>query len=86
MRERVLHALMEPLLKTSEAAALLRFSPAHVRLLHKHGVLGAVRIGERGHLRFRRSDVEDLLKAESPARQPGLRMPVDVGDEHEVGV
>ena len=54
------------LMTVGEAAAALRISRGHVRRLARTGVLPAVRIGERGELRVRTQDLEQLLR---PARE-----------------
>ncbi len=50
------------MLTTSEAAQLLRLHPNTVRRWSTQGVLKSYRIGSRGDRRFKREDVDDLLK------------------------
>jgi excisionase family DNA binding protein len=52
----------EGLLKTDEVAETLSVSDRTVRDLVADGKLAAIRFGPRGHLRFRREDVEALLE------------------------
>lgn len=48
--------------KTAEVAEKLALSPRRVRELAAAGVLPATQLTPRGHLRFRREDVERLLE------------------------
>ena len=50
------------LLKLSEAAELLNVHPNTLRKWDKKGILKAVRFGERGDRRYRKLDVERLIK------------------------
>lgn len=50
------------LLTTKEAARLLGFTVSGLRRLVMRGELRALQIGRRGHLRFRREDLEALVR------------------------
>lgn len=51
------------LLKISEAAELLSVHPNTFRKWDKKGILKAVRFGERGNRRYRKKDIEKMLKS-----------------------
>ena len=50
------------LLKISETAKLLNVHPNTLRKWDKKGILVAVRFGERKDRRYRKEDIENLLK------------------------
>ena len=50
------------LLKLSEAAEILNVHPNTLRKWDKKGILKAVRFGERGDRRYKKEDIEKLLK------------------------
>ena len=52
----------EELLTTREAARLLGVTPAGLRRMVTRGELRAVQIGRRGRLRYRREDLEALVR------------------------
>jgi excisionase family DNA binding protein len=56
---------IEPLLRTSEVAKILRISRGTVRTWRRRGLIRGFRIGR--DLRFRRSDVEAVLSGASEA-------------------
>jgi excisionase family DNA binding protein len=47
-------------LRTAEVARLLDYSPRSVRRLVDAGALPVVRVGRRGHMRFRAEEIEAL--------------------------
>jgi len=51
------------LLKLSEAAELLNVHPNTLRKWDKKGILRAVRFGERGDRRYKKDDIEKLIKS-----------------------
>jgi len=51
------------LLKIAETAELLNVHPNTLRKWDKRGILKAVRFGERRDRRYRKEDVERLLKS-----------------------
>lgn len=55
----------QKLLKLSEAAELLNVHPNTLRKWDRKGILKAVRFGERGDRRYKREDIEKLLKSKS---------------------
>lgn len=62
--------LQEPLvLTTREVADALRLSTWRVLDLVSSGVLQPIRLGKRGHYRFRRTDIERLIAGEG-AKSP----------------
>lgn len=50
------------LLKISEAAEILNVHPNTLRKWDKKGILKAVRFGERKDRRYRKEDIENLIK------------------------
>lgn len=50
------------LLTLREASEILKCHPNTLRNWDRKGILKAVRIGERGDRRYRRDDIEKLLK------------------------
>jgi excisionase family DNA binding protein len=54
------------LLHVKEAAATLDVTAAHVRQKIHDGELRALRLGERGHYRIRRRDLENFLTEPQP--------------------
>lgn len=50
------------LLKLSEAAELLNVHPNTLRKWDKKGILKAVRFGERKDRRYKRNEVEEIIK------------------------
>jgi excisionase family DNA binding protein len=52
------------LLTTREVAETLRISIWRVHDLAANGVLEPIRLGERGHFRFRSEDIERLIAGE----------------------
>jgi len=51
------------LLTLSETAELLNVHPNSLRKWDKKGILRAVRIGERGDRKYRKQDIDKLIKS-----------------------
>lgn len=60
---------MERFLTTADAAAILKVTPATVRLMHRRGTLGASAETEGGIQLYRRRDVETLAKRRAAAQR-----------------
>jgi len=56
------------MLSISEAAGLLGVHPNTLRRWADAGLVRAYRLGPRGDRRFRRTDIEELLKGSPPGR------------------
>jgi len=50
------------LLKLADAAKLLNVHPQTLRAWDRKGILKAVRFGERGDRRYKREDLEKIMK------------------------
>jgi DNA (cytosine-5)-methyltransferase 1 len=50
------------LLTINEVAKIFNVHPATIRRWDNEGKLKAVRIGERGHRKYKKDDIETLLK------------------------
>ena len=57
----VAEAAADPYLNANEAAAVLRFTPQHLRLLARRGEIPHIKIGRT--LRFRRVDLDGWMAA-----------------------
>jgi len=58
----------QKLLKLSETAEILNVHPNTLRKWDKKGILRAVRFGERGDRRYKREDIEKLIKDDKTIR------------------
>ncbi len=53
---------LSELLTISEASQILKMHPNTLRKWDKKGILKAVRFGQRGDRRYRKDDIENLIK------------------------